>query len=112
VRLDNTTTTEDEVLENCQDPDAIAAIAERLDALLSESLEECYALEEEVTAQKAAFAAICAENAALRQSLAWAINTFQGESGCGDAYWEQFPEYVTACALLADPETQPTEPTP
>ncbi len=51
-----------------------------------------------------------ANNANLRASLAWAINTFQGESGCGDAYWEQFPEYRIACALLAD--TQPKEDAP
>lgn len=51
-----------------------------------------------------------ANNANLRASLTWAINTFQGESGCGDAYWEQFPEYRIACALLA--ENQPKEETP
>ena len=55
---------------------------------------------------------IRAEVAALRQSLAWAINTFQGESGLGDNYWEQFPEYVTACALVADANTQPKEEAP
>ena len=46
----------------------------------------------------------------LRASLAWAINTFQGESGCGDAYWGQFPEYLAARALLAD--NQPEQKTP
>ena len=51
-----------------------------------------------------------AQIAALRASLKWAIDTFQGESGCGDAYWEQFPEYLAACALLAD--TQSEEETP
>jgi len=49
------------------------------------------------------------EVAALRQSLAWAINTFQGESGMGDNYWEQFPEYITACALLSDTHAKPKE---
>lgn len=50
--------------------------------------------------------------AALRASLTWAINTFQGESGLGDNYWEQFPEYLAACALLADANTQPQEEAP
>ena len=50
--------------------------------------------------------------AALRASLAWAINTFQGESGLGDNYWEQFPEYLAACALVADANPQPKEEAP
>ena len=32
--------------------------------------------------------------------LAWCIAQFQGESGAGDNYWEQFPQYEAACKLL------------
>lgn len=121
MRLVHTTAAQDEILTEADNAGGIAADAADvclgLDFQLSAALAEIQSL-------KTAFAAMCeqrdaatealekiaAQNAALRASLKWTINTLQGESGCGDSYWKQFHEYLTACALLAD--TQPEEETP
>ena len=36
----------------------------------------------------------------LAELLAWCIGQFQGESGAGESYWEQFPEYEAACKVV------------
>lgn len=36
----------------------------------------------------------------LLAGLQWCIRQMQGESGAGENYWEQFPEYVAACAAI------------
>lgn len=32
--------------------------------------------------------------------LVWCVAQFQGESGAGESYWEQFPEYQAACKIV------------
>lgn len=36
----------------------------------------------------------------LAELLAWCVAQFQGESGAGESYWEQFPEYEAACKIV------------
>lgn len=36
----------------------------------------------------------------LAELLAWCVAQFQGESGAGESYWEQFPEYEAACKVV------------
>ena len=36
----------------------------------------------------------------LAELLAWCVAQFQGESGAGESYWEQFPEYGAACKIV------------
>lgn len=36
----------------------------------------------------------------LLELLEWALCKFEGESGTGDSYWSQFPEYEEAGLLL------------
>ena len=43
-------------------------------------------------------------NAALLQGLRWAVGQFQGDSGTGHSYWEEFPEYLAAVHALEKAE--------
>jgi hypothetical protein len=43
-------------------------------------------------------------SAGLRSGLKWALRQMQGESGAGENYWEQFPEYRAAWAALNEAE--------
>lgn len=43
-------------------------------------------------------------NADLLTACQWMIQQLQGESGTGDSYWSQFPEYHLALAAIAKAE--------
>lgn len=44
------------------------------------------------------------ERRQLRAFAAWAMGQFQGDSGAGDGYWEQHPEYCAGRDLLKEME--------
>jgi hypothetical protein len=44
----------------------------------------------------------------LQESLAWFIAQFRGDSGTGEEYWQQFPEYKKAVLLLRNYQPAPS----
>ena len=49
-------------------------------------------------------ASVPAVNAELLAGLKWVVGQLQGDSGTGESYWEQFPEYRAACAAITKAE--------
>lgn len=52
--------------------------------------DDCRRLERELTQTRA----VNESNADLLTFAKWALHQFQGDSGMGESYWEQFPEYL------------------